>query len=132
MNHVSRLPADRERSFGLSVGTVLLGVAAVLLWRGRPGAAEIAAAGAVLVVFGYFAPGALKWPSAAWWRFAMVLGYVNARIILTVVFVLVLTPIGLVWRLIRRDPLARRREHWAGWVPHPGRYRNTAHYTKMY
>ena len=64
--------------------------------------------------------------------FAMVLGYVNARIILTVVFVLVLTPIGLVWRLIRRDPLARRREHWAGWVPHPGRYRNTAHYTKMY
>ena len=39
----------------------------------------------------------------------MVLGYVNARVILTIAFALVLMPLGLIWRLIGRDPLANRR-----------------------
>jgi hypothetical protein len=126
-------PLDRERSFGLSVGAVLIGIAAVLLWRERAGAAEIVGiAGAVLMAFGRFAPAALKWPSALWWRFAMALGYINARIILTLVFVVLLTPIGLIWRLIGRDPMARGRTQWPGWVPHPGRYRSADHYTRMY
>ena len=38
---------------------------------------------------------------------AGVLGHVNARIILTLVFFLILTPIGIVMRLFR-DPLNRR------------------------
>jgi hypothetical protein len=125
--------ADRERSFGVSVGGVLLLVAAVLAWRGRLLAAGIVAAiGTALVVFGYVAPATLKWPSAVWWRFAMILGYVNARVILTAAFVLILTPIGLIWRLLGRDPLARRRDRRAGWVPHPERYRSADHYTRMY
>ena len=94
--------------------------------------AALGAIGALLVFFGHFAPAALKWPSAVWWRLALMLGYVNARIILTVAFVLILTPIGLIWRLIGRDPLARRRKLWPGWVPHPERYRSADHYTRMY
>ena len=126
-------PYHRERSFGLSVGGVLLLIAAVLFWRGRmPGAEALGAVGALLVFFGQFAPAALKWPSAIWWRFAAILGFVNARIILTVAFVLILTPMGLIWRLIGRDPLARRRDQWPGWVAHPERYRRLDHYTRMY
>lgn len=128
-----RTTHQRERSFGLSVGGVLLLIAAVWFWRGRlPTAEVVGAIGAVLVALGHFAPGLLKWPSAAWWRFARILGYVNARIILTVVFVVILTPMGLVWRLIGRDPLARGRQRWPGWIPHPARYQRTDHYTKMY
>jgi hypothetical protein len=130
---VTGQPLERERSFGLSVGAVLIGIAAVLLWRERPGTAEVfGIAGALLTIFGRFAPAALKWPSALWWRFAMTLGYINARVILTVAFAVVLTPIGLIWRLIGRDPLARRRKHWPGWVSPPGRYRSADHYTRMY
>ena len=124
---------QRERSFGLSVGGVLLLIATVSFWRGGLRTAEVVGAiGAVLVVLAHFAPGLLKWPSAVWWRFAMMLGYVNARIILTVIFVVMLTPMGLVWRLIGRDPLARGRQRWPGWIPHPARYQNTNHYTRMY
>jgi hypothetical protein len=128
-----RPPFDRNRSFGLSVGTVLLGIAAILLWRGRLRSGEIlGVTGALLVVCGYLAPAALEWPSAAWWRLAAILGYVNARIILTVAFVLILTPIGLIWRAIGRDPLARTRRRWPGWMPHPERYRSAEHYKRMY
>jgi hypothetical protein len=128
-----RGPANPERAFGLSVGTVLLLIASYLAWRGYALATPIVGAiGVMLVVFGYMRPTLLKYPSAAWWRFALVLGHINARIILTLIFALVLTPIGLIWRLIGRDPLTRRRRNWPGWSPYPARYRDTDHYKRMY
>src|SRR5262245_17156562 len=102
-------PANPERSFGLSVGTVLILIAAFAWYRGRVRYAEILGAiGFVLVVFGYFAPKVLYYPSKAWWKFALALGYVNARIILTLAFVIVLLPLGLIWRLTGRDPMGQK------------------------
>jgi hypothetical protein len=129
----NRHPYFQERSFGISVGSVLLLIAAFLIWRGRFVTAEVLAGiGTVLLVLGLTQPRLLKGPSAVWWKFAMVLGYVNSRIILTVAFAIVLTPLGLIWRLIGRDPLARRRRNWPGWSPYPARYRNADHFTRMY
>ena len=126
-------PDYKERSFGISVGTVLLLIAAFVLWRGRILTAEILAPiGALLLVLGLTAPRLLKGPSAVWWKLAMVLGYVNSRVILTLAFAIVLTPLGLLWRLIGRDPLAMRRRNWPGWSPYPARYRNANHFTRMY
>jgi hypothetical protein len=129
----SKGPKDPERSFGLSVGTVLCLIAAVLAWRGRMARAElVGGVGAVLLVLGLSYAPLLKWPSAAWWRIARVLGYVNARVILTVLFALVLVPLSMVWRLTGKDPLSRRRASWPGWLPYPARYRDKQHYSRMY
>jgi hypothetical protein len=126
-------PKNPERSFGLSVGTVFLLIAAYALWRARMTLAEVfGGIGSVLVMLGYLRPSWLYYPSQAWWKFAMALGYVNARIILTIAFLIVLTPISLIWRLIGRDPLQRRRNGWRGWTAYPERYRNSQHFTKMY
>jgi len=126
-------PANRERSFGVSVGAVLLGIAAYSVWRERIGLAEVTGGiGAVLLILGLTAPALLKWPSDLWWRLAAVLGYVNARIILSVAFFVVLTPISVVWRLIGRDPLGRRRERWPGWVPYPERYSDRSHFSRRF
>ena len=122
-----------ERAFGLSVGTVLLLIAAFAVWRGRILAAEVlAGVGATLLVLGYLRPMLLYWPSKAWWRLALALGYVNARVILTVAFVIVFIPVGFVWRVIGRDPLARRQAHWLGWQSYPARYRDRNHFSRMY
>lgn len=126
-------PDFKERSFGISVGSVLLLIAAFLIWRGRIPAAEIlGGTGAVLLVLGLTRPMLLKWPSTVWWKFAMILGYVNARVILTVAFAIMLTPLGLLWRVIGKDPLARHRKNWHGWSPSPERYRNPDHFNRMY
>jgi hypothetical protein len=126
-------PANRDRSFGVSVGVVLLAIAAALWWRGRVGRAEIVGGvGAFLLITGLVYAPLLKYPSAAWWRFSKVLGYVNARILLTVLFSVVLVPVSLVWRLTGRDPLARRRRTWPGWSAYPPRYRDPKHYERMY
>lgn len=126
-------PAHPERSFGISVGTVLVAVAGYLLWRGRVFGAEVTGGiGLVLVLGGLVAPRLLKWPSALWWKLTFALGYVNARVILSIAFLVVLTPIGLIWRVIGRDPLARRRASWRGWTPYPSRYADRSHFTRMY
>lgn len=126
-------PVNRDRSFGISVGVVLLAIAAALWWRGRVGRAEIVGGvGAFLLITGLVYAPLLKYPSAVWWRFSKVLGYVNARILLTVLFSVVLVPVSLVWRLTGRDPLARRRRSWPGWSAYPPRYRDPKHYERMY
>ena len=127
------LSRRRDRSFGISVGAVLCAIAAILAWRGRLSRAEVVGAvGVALLVAGLLAPRVLRWPSAIWWRLAGVLGYVNARILLTLLFVLVLVPVNLIWRLIGKDPLARRRDRWVGWTPYPVRYRDRRHYSRMF
>jgi len=83
-------------------------------------------------VLGLVQPRLLKWPSAVWWRFAIILGHVNARIILTVIFTIVFSPLGLLWRMVGNDPLSRKRRNWPGWSPYPARYRKSDHFTRMY
>jgi hypothetical protein len=122
-----------ERSFGLSVGGVLCGIALLLLWRGRLGRAEwLGAVGVFLVAAGIAYPSILRIPNAYWLRFARVLGHVNSRVLLTLLFAVVFVPVSLVWRLVGTDPLGRRRERWPGWVPAPPSHRERDHYARMY
>ena len=130
---MSKKPANPERSFGVSVGLVLCAIAGALWWKNHPGRAEIVGAiGAFLLFFGVVHPRLLKWPSALWWRFAMILGYINSRILLTVLFLVVLVPLSLIWRVLGKDPLMRRRSQFPGWTPYPARYRDTNHYERMF
>jgi hypothetical protein len=130
---VAKGPTNPERSFGVSVGVVLCVIAALLWWRGRVGRAEVLGAiGGVLLIAGLVYPPVLKYPSAVWWRFSRGLGHINARVLLTIFFVVVLTPVGIVWRLTGKDPLGRRRDRWAGWSPYPARYRDRNHFSRMF
>ncbi|HYJ47749.1 MAG TPA: SxtJ family membrane protein [Pyrinomonadaceae bacterium] len=101
---------SEARQSALVVACVLLLIAAWNLYRGRV---------AVAVVFGSVA-GALflmawLWPAAArrfhtlWMGLGGALGYVNSRILLSLVFYLIFVPYNLLSRLAGRDPLNRRR-----------------------
>jgi len=126
-------PKNPERSFGVSVGGVLLFIAALLFWRHRITRAEVLGGiGAVLLVLGLVAPILLKWPSALWWRFSHALGYVNARILLTLLFSLILVPLSLIWKVLGKDPLARRRQQFPGWSPYPARYADRKHFERLF
>lgn len=128
----SSQPFAIERAFGASVGTLLLLIAG-WLWRDRPSPGLCTAAlGATLILLACSRPSLLRRPRAAWWQLAMFVGHINAQIILTLCFVLVLTPIGVVWRLTRRDPLMQKRRNWTGWSAYPSRYRASDHYSRMY
>jgi hypothetical protein len=107
----------QARKSALVVAAVLLGVAAWNLYRGRTTVVVIfASIGAALVVAGLFIPAAARAFHVGWMRFAVALGHVNSRVLLTLVYYVVVTPYGVVSRLARRDPLRRRgragESHW--------------------
>lgn len=116
----ARTPRELRR-FGVSVGGVFGVLALISWWRGHALPPMILGALSVgLVVPGLAAPAVLRPVERRWMRFAEVLGRVNARIILSVFWVVVMTPVGLVRRLFG-DPLDRslRREQTSVWIRRP-------------
>jgi hypothetical protein len=100
----------RLRSFAFTVGTVLLALALWLAFRGSvPGFRWAAgAAGAALVLGGLVAPSRLAPIHRAWMSLAFSLGWFVSRLVLTAIFLLVVTPIALVGRLVGKRFLETR------------------------
>ena len=99
----------QARKSALVVAAVLLGIAAWNLYRGRTTVVFVfGAPGGALVVAGLLVPAAARAFHVGWMRFAVLLGHVNSRVLLTLVYYLLVTPYGVVSRLVRRDPLRRR------------------------
>lgn len=100
-------------------------------WRWTAPALVLATIGLLLVTLALLAPVALRIPNRAWWSFAQVLGWVNSRVVLTLFFLLVLTPIGLAMRLFGRDPL-KGATGGSGWMPYSGRRADVRHYEHLF
>ena len=56
-------------------------------------------------ILGILRPGLLLYPYRAWMKLGHILGWVNSRIILGLVFFIVLQPIALIMRIFGHDPL---------------------------
>jgi hypothetical protein len=110
---------ERElRKFGWLVGGVFA-VLGLLMWmRHKPLYPYFITPGLVLVIAGLLVPKALKWIYVAWMSLAIVLGHVMSIVILTVFYFLVITPMGLVARLVGRDFLSLKLDRQASsyWI----------------
>lgn len=96
------------RSFGLLVG----GIFAVLgLWprvfRHQNVRAWELVIAALLIVPAILMPRLLKWPHYVWMQIGHVLGWINSRIIMTLAFYVVFTPVGF-FRRMQGDPMNRK------------------------
>jgi hypothetical protein len=102
--------ADAQaRKTALVVACVLLAIAAWNLYRGRTTVvAIVGGAGGALLVVGLLLPALARRFHVFWMQVAAVLGYVNSRILLSLMYYGVFTPYGFVSRLAGRDPLRRR------------------------
>jgi hypothetical protein len=99
----------QARKTALVVACVLLLIAAWNFYRGRMMVVSFTGgAGVALVVAGLFFPPAARRFHVFWMRVALILGWVNSRILLSLMFYGVFTPYRLVSRLFGRDPLNRR------------------------
>jgi hypothetical protein len=87
------------RNFGLAVGAVLLIIGGLLFWKERPSHPYFLGLSAFLIASGLIFPSLLKPFQKAWMTLAVILGWVMTRVILSILFYLVVTPIGVVARL---------------------------------
>jgi len=96
------------RKFGLTVGGVFCALGLWFLLRHKPFYWHVLSPGVPLVVLGTVLPRSLKWLYVGWMSLAMVLGVIVSTILLTLLFFLVVTPIGLLARLVGKDFLHRK------------------------
>jgi len=93
----------------------------LMFWRfAAPGAAYVLwVLGAALLIVYYLIPSLRKPLYLAWLYAALPIGWAISHLLLAIVYYLVVTPIGLLMRLCRYDPLNRRFDRSAStyWVP---------------
>ena len=96
------------RGFGLLVGCVVAVIGAwPYLFRGEPPRSWALALGTTLLILGAVWP-SLLWPlHKAWMAFGYILGWISTRIILSVIFYGMITPIAFLSRLMRKDSMRK-------------------------
>ncbi|NOZ01909.1 MAG: hypothetical protein GXP54_08485 [Deltaproteobacteria bacterium] len=108
------LPTRELRAFGLGVGLIIAVVATIGFWRPdfkvSPIRIAVWVTSGLLVLLGAWAPWTLETPHRLWMTAASWIGRIMTVIILTLFFLLVITPVGLVRRLLGRDPLALKKQ----------------------
>lgn len=101
------------RKFGFVMAVPLALIGGYLWWKGRGAYPYVLGVSGFFLLSGLLVPrllGPIEW---AWMKFAEVLGAVMTRVILTVAFFVVITPFGLLLRLLGKDLLGLRLDRGA-------------------
>ena len=61
------------------------------------------------IILAFIKPILLLYPYRAWMNLGNILGWVNSRIILGLVFLIILQPIALIMRILGHDPLRTKK-----------------------
>ncbi len=111
-NDIPSLDTAGLRRFALVTGAVLAGLFGLLLpWLFGAAVPRWPWIGAgLLVAWGLLAPASLNPLYRGWMKFGALMGYINSRIILGLLFYVIVLPAGLVMRALGKDPLQRRHQ----------------------
>ena len=119
LEEIKNIKSEKKdlRNFGITFGVVLGVLAGVLWWKGKDTYSIFAILSFAFFFFGLVLPTLLKPLQKAWMMFAVVLGWFMTRLILSVLFYIVFTFIGLVSRLFGKKfldlkPDKSRKSYW--------------------
>lgn len=114
----SSAPRPKElRNFGFIIGSIFLAYGIFPLFKGSE-IRWISVGIAPLLFFpAWISPQILKWPYLGWMKLGNTLGQINTKLILSIFFYGILTPIAFLMKLCKRDVLALK------WDPATPSYR---------
>jgi hypothetical protein len=101
------------RKFGLMVGGVLCLLGLWFCLRHKPFYGYVLVSGVALLILGVILPRSLRWIYVSWTTLATLLGAVVSSIILTLLFYVVVTPVGLFARAVGKDFLSQKLDRKA-------------------
>jgi hypothetical protein len=99
--------AKQLRSFGLIVGGVFFLMGVFPLVRGHELRLWAVVVGGLFILPALVVPKTLRYPFRIWMLIGHCLGWVNTRIIMTILFYVMFTPVALLMRLMKRDAMTR-------------------------
>ena len=114
----ARLTPAEGRKFGLTVGAAFGVLAALLWWRDHQiPLYAFAALSAGLISAGLLIPGHLGPVNRAWMGLALLISKVTTPVFMGIVFFIVIAPVGLLMRLLGRNPVRHRAVNGSYWAP---------------
>ncbi len=123
----ARLTTSQGRRFGVTVGGAFLTLAAIAAWRGSQIPPRILGAlGGVLTLAGFAVPTYLGPVERLWMRLALIVSRVTTPIVMAVMYILVLTPVGVLRRTLGGDPLSHAPAGAGYWRARPEGARRSA------
>ena len=105
LEEIKYIKSDKKelKKFGITIGGVLLIISAFLFIYEKPSASYFMGAGCVFQFFAQIIPIIFFPLQKIWMAFAVLMGFVMTRVILSILFYLVITPINLISRLFGKD-----------------------------
>jgi len=129
----SRAQNKQLRDFGVIVGGVFAAIGVwPLVFRGEGPRLWALVLSGGLIVPALLLPRSLAYVYRVWMAASGVLGWLNTRVILSVIFYAVVTPMGFVMRRLGRDPMQRRLDSHATTYRIPKATRGGAHMTRQF
>ncbi len=113
---MEELKLDKKtlRKFGITMGLAFLVITGLILFRHRHSILPPAVISLLFFILAIIWPLLLKPIYILWMKLALVLGWVNSRLLLITIFYLVFAPISLALKLFKVDPLDRGIEKRKG------------------
>ena len=107
------------RKFGLVMAVPLAIIGGILMWKAKFIAPYLLGLSGLFLICGLRFPKLLSPIEKVWMTFAEILSIIMTRVILTLTFYLVITPVGLLLRLLGKDLLKFKFEPELKtyWVP---------------
>ena len=98
---MQKLDLTREglRKFGLAMSAAFVVIAFIITLRRRFDPLPFVSVSMGFLIFSLLLPVVLKPFYIIWMKFALILSWINTRLILAIIFYLVFTPVGLLIRL---------------------------------
>ena len=105
----TKITNNQLREFGVvfSIGVLLIFGLLIPYWVDKPASDWVLFAALPVGIIALILPIILKPVYIVWMKIGAVLGWVNTRIILGVVYFVVFVPVGLLMRLLGKDPMSR-------------------------
>lgn len=137
-NEIKKIPMDRKalRNFGLLMACVFLLVGGWLWWKSAATWPWVLGTSALLALIGMTVPAALKPFYQGWMILALMMGWVMTRVVLTLVYYFVLTPIAFLGRVFGEQflqlKLKRSHETPSYWIRRTGPPREKSDYERQF
>ena len=98
------------RSFGVMIGIIFLLIAGFLIYKDKESFQMLLYIAGSFIGLGLLIPILLKPIYILWMAFAIILGWIMTRLILSLLFYVIITPIGVILKIIGKDSLELKKQ----------------------
>ena len=102
-----KITVGSEKSFGIVFSIIFMIIALYPLFVDSSINLTFLTFSIIFIILSFVFPNIFKYPNLIWFKFGRLLGFIISPIILSIVYLSVIMPIGIIFKIIKKDPLEK-------------------------